>query len=184
MTAPHHDPVRAALQRLATSPSGATDRAPLPLLLRAPSLTALWALLLLTGVATLALARVRLPGVTAGVVVAVARAHSRSVEILLLFPPSSRDHVTPGTLVTVDTGGTHPLTLSVTHVERSPLDERAARTRFESPATVLPHLGTPRAVAHLACSTSGCLTLHGTRSYRATVAVGMRTIASYVMPRS
>ena len=56
MTTRPHDRVRAALQRLANaSPTPERDLPPLPPLLRTPSLIALWALLLLTAAAGLAL---------------------------------------------------------------------------------------------------------------------------------
>src|SRR5688572_13723054 len=98
-------PARVALQRL-TAPrtSPATAQASLPLLVRAPGIAALWALVLLSSIAALALGRIRVPRLAAGVVVAVESA-ADSLTLLLLLPPLARAFVRPGQLAALDTGG-------------------------------------------------------------------------------
>ena len=186
MTTRHQHRVRAALQHLATASTAAEAYVtPLPPLLHTPYLIAFWALLLLIGIVALALGRVHLPYAVNGVVVAMNdAANPTEHQTLLLLPAASHGEVRAGTVVTVDTGELHPDTMSVTSVEPQLLDERTGRARFASPAGLLPHLDSPRAVAHVACQSSRCLTPDAGIGYRATAVLGSRTIASYVMPRS
>ncbi len=188
-----YDRERVALRRLAVnrpSAAGNPDVA-LPFLLRAPTLAVLWALALLTVVGTLAIGRIRLPNVARGVVTTVrpiagAQAHLT----LMILEPTAVNHVRPGQLVTVDTGGAAPMRLAVSSVEPTLLDLGAARARFRAPEHLAAHLDSPKLVAYLtACTARACLTPQGLvprdgGAYRATLTLGIRTLASYALPRS
>jgi hypothetical protein len=182
----HDQQVRAALKRLSTprSPSTSGGDLPLPRLVRAPYLAVTWLIALATVVATLALGRIHVPHTARGVAVAVG-ATGDSLTLLLVLPPSARDHVRPGQLATLDTGGAAPLALPVTRVEHDLLDAPAARRRFRGAASLVAQLDAPKLVVQLArCQGDRCLTPHPGSSYAATTSLGTRSLASYAMPRS
>ena len=159
------------------------DSPALPLLLRAPWLAALWGLTLVTVVAALALGRIRVPRVAAGVVVA-ARSGGDSLSLLLLLPPSARAYVRPGQLASLDTGGQDSLVLLVSSVSDSLLDAARARRSFHDPASVVAQLDAPKLVARLEpCRDGRCLPAAPGASYAARARLGTRTLASYAMPR-
>src|SRR5215218_2566750 len=93
---------------------------PLPLLLRSPYVVLLWALVLSTLVAALALGHMRVPRTVRGVVAAVPGPDSLTP--LLLLPSSALAYVKPGQVAEIDTGGADALTLVIASVEPAVLD--------------------------------------------------------------
>jgi hypothetical protein len=192
----HDQQVRTALRRLSAERSSSTIGVdvPLPLLIRAPYVAVMWAVALATVMATLALGHIHVPYTARGVAVAVGASTDSvardsvardSLTLLLVLPPSARDHVRLGQLATLDTGGTSALDLPVTLVERELLDAPAARRRFREPASLLAQLEAPKLVVRLArCHADRCLTPHAGSTYAATTQLGTRTLASYAVPRS
>jgi hypothetical protein len=155
---------------------------PLPLLLRSPFVALLWAVVLSTVVAALALGRTRVPRTARGIVVA-SPAGPDSLTPILLLPSSAQAYVKPGQVASIDTGGTDALTLLITSVEPVAIESAASRNRFAG----APDAGMdgPRVVAHLGrCYESHCLSLAAGSSYAATAALGSRSLASYALPRS
>ena len=135
---------------------------PLPLLLRSPYIALLWALVLSTVVAALALGHTRVPRTERGVVVASPSA-ADGLTPLLMLPSSARAYVKPGQVAAIDTGGSDPLKLVITSVDT----------------------GGPKVVAHLSrCHEGHCLSLAAGSNYAATAALGLRSLASYALPRS
>ena len=135
---------------------------PLPLLLRSPYVALLWALVLSTVVAAMALGHTRVPRTERGVVVASPPAPD-GLTPLLLLPPSARPYVKAGQVAAVDTGGSDALHLVITSVDT----------------------GGPKVVAHLSrCHEGHCLSLTAGSNYVATAALGLRSLASYALPRS
>jgi hypothetical protein len=155
---------------------------PLPLLLRSPFVALLWAVVLSTVVAALALGRTRVPRTARGVVVA-SPSGPDSLTPILLLPSSARAYVKPGQVAAIDTGGTDALTLVITSVEPVAIESAAARNRFAGALEVA--MDGPRVVAHLGrCHGTHCLSLASGSSYAAVAALGSRSLASYALPRS
>jgi len=155
---------------------------PLPLLLRSPFVALLWALVLSTVVAAFVLGHIRVPRTARGVVVSTPIGPDSLTPILLL-PSSAHAYVSPGQVATIDTGGTEALTLVITSVEPSVIDSATVRKRFAA----LPdgRADGPRVIARLSrCHGSDCLPLARNSSYTATAALGVRSLASYALPRS
>jgi len=171
--------VRAALVRLGNRASAAEDF-PLPLLLRAPAIAVMWAMLLVTVVGLLALSRIHVPRTARGVAV-VAETGADSVALMMLLPADVGRHVRAGQHATLDVGNERPLVLDVAGVDSTLLDASTARRRFSRPSSVLAHLDAPKVVATLArCAPEGpCLTAGAGSVYAATVSLGTRSLASY-----
>jgi hypothetical protein len=161
-----------------------TGDLPLPLFLRSPYLGLLWALVLSTVVAALALGRMRVPRTVRGVVVATQTA-SDSLTPILLLPSSTRAYVSAGQTATVDTGGAGAMTLVITSVEPARVDGISAHTPVAAQIDGGALLDSSRVVARLArCHDGHCLPLAAGSSYGATAALGSRSLASYAIPRS
>ena len=154
----------------------------LPLFLRSPYLVLLWALVLSTVVAALALGRMRVPRTVRGVVVATQTARDSLTPILLL-PSSTRAHVSAGQTATVDIGA-GAMTLVITSVEPARADGVSAHTPVAA-RDAGGRLDSSQVVARLArCHDGHCLPLAAGSSYGATAALGSRSLASYALPRS
>jgi hypothetical protein len=177
--------LRAALLRLGTPASVTTDHdLPLPLLLRAPAITLLWAGLLVTIVGLLALSRIRVPRIVRGVAVAVdapADAGPDSVALVLLLPSSARPYIGPGLQAALDVGAVSPVLVGVAGFEPTVIDRGTSRRRFSRTPSVLAQLETPKVALPLSrCGAShGCLTPHVGAVYSATATLGTRSLASY-----
>ena len=185
MTTSNQPHVQTALRRLAARPPHAAEinDSDLPRLLRAPSVVIIWMIAMVTVIALVALSRVRVPHVVRGVVTTVTVKAAQHQETLLLLPPSARSSVRAGQIVSVDTGGAKPLTLRIASVEPEPLDVRGARSRYPASAGVLVHLASPKVAVHLdSCQPGVCLTTLRESAYSATATLGVRTLASYVVP--
>ena len=177
--------LRAALLRLGTPASVTTDQdLPLPLLLRAPAITLLWAGLLVTIVGLLALSRIRVPRVVRGVAVAVDAAPNTgpdSVALMLLLPSSARPYIGPGVRAALDVGAASPMVVGVASLEPTVIDRRTSRRRFARMPSVLAQLETPKVALPLSrCRASpDCLTPSVGAVYSATATLGTRSLASY-----
>jgi hypothetical protein len=156
---------------------------PLPLFLRSPYLVLLWALVLSTVVAALALGRMRVPRTVRGVVVAT-QTTSDSLTPILLLPSSTRAYVSAGQTAVVDTGGAGAMTLVITSVEPARINDVTAHTPVVA-RDAGGRLDSSRVVARLArCHDGHCLPLAAGSNYGATAALGSRSLASYALPRS
>ena len=155
---------------------------PLPLLLGSPFVALLWALVLSTVVAAFVLGHIRVPRTARGVVVSTPIGPDSLMPILLL-PSSAHAYVSPGQVATIDTGGTEALTLVITSVESAVIDHATVRKRFAA----MPDVGAdgPTVIARLSrCHGNDCLPRMRNSSYTATAALGSRSLASFVLPRS
>jgi hypothetical protein len=160
------------------------DGLPLPRLLQSPYIALMWALVLSTVVAALALGRIRVPRTTAGIVVSVGSAPDSLTPVLLL-PPSARQFAKPGQLAVIDAGGAEPISLAIASIEpttpavTSPPRAAASSLRFAAPRD------TTAVVARLErCNRSHCLSLAAATRYAASAALGTRSLASFAVPHS
>ena len=172
--------LRAALLRLGTPAPGTNQDLPLPLLLRAPAITLLWAGLLVTIVGLLALSRIRVPRIVRGVAVAVDAAPD-SVALMLLLPSSARPYIGPGLQAALEVGAASPVVVGVASLQPTMIDRRTSRHRFSRMPSVLAQLETPKVALPLSrCGASHeCLTPHAGAVYSATATLGTRSLASY-----
>jgi hypothetical protein len=137
---------------------------PLPALLRTPTIAALWMLSLTTVVATMTLARARVPRLARGVVV-VERSTRDSLTPRLLLPASARVFVRPGQLTAIDTGGGSPFISSIVTGAFAQADSETVSVALEP------------------CRAGRCLPRSTNQRFTATATLGTRSLASFALPQ-
>jgi hypothetical protein len=160
------------------------DGLPLPRLLQSPYIALVWALVLSTVVAALALGRIRVPRTVPGIVVSAVSAPDGLTPVLLL-PPSVRQFIKPGQLAVIDTGGAEPMSLAIASIEPATPGVSSPRQSSASSLTIAASHDTSALVARLErCNRSHCLSLAAATRYTASAALGTRSLASFALPHS